>query len=505
MNKFENIQKKFDINDDKIIFYGEEIAKLKKIKTNKKGKTVVVTAINPTPYGEGKTTIAIGLVDGLNKIGIKAMGVLREPSLGPVFGKKGGATGGGESILEPIDDINLHFTGDLHAITTTNNLICAVLDNFEFYEKIKIKKRLIKRAIDINDRYLRNIIVNCNSENKYETGFELTVATELMSILCLSKNEEEFKENILNMCVAIDENNQKILVKDLNMINAIMKLMKNALLPNLVTTKEKNPVLIHGGPFANIATGNNSIIATNQALELADIVVTESGFGSDLGYEKFVDIVSRKGDISIDLSVLVVTTRALKYYFNSLEKGFIVLQKHLDNLKNTCGNVIVAINIFNDDKQEEIEQIKEFCLKNDVEAIEANCFEQGSDGMIEISKKINSLLNNQNSKNYVYELADDFLIKIEKVVTKVYGGNGYIIKNELNEIVNEIRNDERLNKFPICIAKGPETLSGKKEIFFDFELEITDIKINYGAQFIVIYTNKILTLPGLGENANVHK
>ena len=505
MNKFTNIIKDYNLNDKDIIQYGDEIVKLKNIKTNKKGKTVVVTAINPTPYGEGKTTIAIGLVDGLNKIGKKTMGVLREPSLGPVFGKKGGATGGGEAIVEPIDDINLHFTGDLHAITTTNNLICAVLDNFEFYNKIKIKKRLIKRAIDINDRYLRNIIVNCNSENKYETGFELTVATELMSILCLSKNEDEFKENILNMCVAIDENNQKIFVKDLNMINAIMKLMKYALLPNMITTKEENPILIHGGPFANIATGNNSIIATNQALELAEIVVTESGFGSDLGYEKFVDIVSRKGNIPIDLSVLVVTTRALKYYFDSLEKGFLVLQKHIDNLKNTCGNVIVAINIFDDDKLEEIEKTKEFCMENNIEAIEAECYKKGSEGMIEISKKIKELLNINSNKNYVYELEDNFLIKIDKVVKNVYGGNGYKINEELNNLVKEIINDEKLNKFPICIAKGPETLSGKKDLFFDFDLEITDIKINYGSKFIVIYTNKILTLPGLGENANVHK
>jgi len=428
LEKIEDIAKKLNIDEDDIECYGKYKAKIsnevyKKLENKKDGKLILVTAITPTPLGEGKTTISIGIADGLAKIGKKSILALREPSLGPVFGIKGGATGGGYSQVAPMEDINLHFTGDIHAITSANNLLSAMIDNHIYYgNKLDIQKVTWKRCVDLNDRQLRKIETGLSGEKKIvprEDSFDITVASEIMAILCLSENIEELKQKLGNIIIGYNSKEEPIYTRDIKADGAMAVLLKDAIKPNLVQTLEHTPAIIHGGPFANIAHGCNSIIATKLAMKLADYTVTEAGFGADLGAEKFLDIKCRKAQIKPDVVVIVATIKALKYH-----GGVNNLLKHIENIKEKFGlNVIVAINKFNTDTEEEISSIKEKLSEKNVELSLVETFAKGGEGAIDIAEKIVTLSEKENQFRYIYDLNDDIKTKISKIATKIYGAS----------------------------------------------------------------------------------
>lgn len=520
-----DISKGLDISPFDIFQYGDDKAKINPITTKGNGKVVIVTAISPTPAGEGKSTTTIGLGDALNKLGKKTLICLREPSLGPVFGLKGGACGGGYNQVIPMEDINLHFTGDMHAITTTNNLICAVLDNYIYQDNplnIDPNQVLIKRVMDMNDRTLRDITIAQGSKfNGVERkdGFEITVASELMAILCLSKDEDDFINRVENIEVAKTFDNKSVFVKDLNISGSIMSLMKDCLKPNLVQTLENNPVLIHGGPFANIAHGCNSIIATNTARNLADIVVTEAGFGSDLGYEKFIDIKSRLADFNVDCAVLVATIRALKYQsgisvedlnkenVEALKIGFDNLLRHVNNIRNTNVNCVVSLNVFSQDSKDEINTFKELCSKHNIDVAINYGYSQGSDGALDLANLVIDKLNQENITKYNYNLDDDLDTKINNIIKNVYGGNGFIVKEEVKDKYEQIK-QSKLDDYFICMAKTPKSFSDDESLLNapnDFDITITDFKVCHGSKFIICYANKIMTMPGLNKEPNATK
>ena len=527
MKNIQNILKNLNIQEDYYELYGKYKAKLDytyldEISSKKNGKLILVTATNPTPMGEGKTTQSIGLSMALNKLNKSSIVALREPSLGPVFGIKGGAIGGGMSTVEPRDDINLHFNGDFHAITSANNLLCAIIDNHIFQgNELNIDPSLIciKRIIDINDRSLRNIAIESNKLN-YHTGFELTVASELMAICSLSLNIEELKQKIDNMIVAYNTKKAPIYVKDLNCTNAMIALLKNVLNPNLVQTCEETPALIHLGPFANIAHGCNSLIATKMALKLSDYVVTEAGFGSDLGAEKFFDIKCRIGDLKPDLCILVTTIKALKYNgscdikdinqenINLLEKGFENLKAHIENLKQFGIPIIVCLNKFDTDTQEEISIVFNFVRKLGIDIEISTVFTDGSDGILDLANLVVDTLDNFNSNfKFLYDINDTIENKINIIAKKVYGADKVILSSEALKKVENI-SKLGLNNLPICIAKTPFSFSDNSKLLgrptnFDFHIE--DIKLNSGAGFIVAYAGNILTLPGLSKKSNFEK
>ena len=424
LEKIEDIAKKLNIDEDDIECYGKYKAKIsnevyKKLENKKDGKLILVTAITPTPLGEGKTTISIGIADGLAKIGKKSILALREPSLGPVFGIKGGATGGGYSQVAPMEDINLHFTGDIHAITSANNLLSAMIDNHIYYgNKLDIQKVTWKRCVDLNDRQLRKIETGLSGEKKIvprEDSFDITVASEIMAILCLSENIEELKQKLGNIIIGYNSKEEPIYTRDIKADGAMAVLLKDAIKPNLVQTLEHTPAIIHGGPFANIAHGCNSIIATKLAMKLADYTVTEAGFGADLGAEKFLDIKCRKAQIKPDVVVIVATIKALKYH-----GGVNNLLKHIENIKEKFGlNVIVAINKFNTDTEEEISSIKEKLSEKNVELSLVETFAKGGEGAIDIAEKIVTLSEKENQFRYIYDLNDDIKTKISKIATQI--------------------------------------------------------------------------------------
>ena len=423
LEKIEDIAKKLNIDEDDIECYGKYKAKIsnevyKKLENKKDGKLILVTAITPTPLGEGKTTISIGIADGLAKIGKKSILALREPSLGPVFGIKGGATGGGYSQVAPMEDINLHFTGDIHAITSANNLLSAMIDNHIYYgNKLDIQKVTWKRCVDLNDRQLRKIETGLSGEKKIvprEDSFDITVASEIMAILCLSENIEELKQKLGNIIIGYNSKEEPIYTRDIKADGAMAVLLKDAIKPNLVQTLEHTPAIIHGGPFANIAHGCNSIIATKLAMKLADYTVTEAGFGADLGAEKFLDIKCRKAQIKPDVVVIVATIKALKYH-----GGVNNLLKHIENIKEKFGlNVIVAINKFNTDTEEEISSIKEKLSEKNVELSLVETFAKGGEGAIDIAEKIVTLSEKENQFRYIYDLNDDIKTKISKILQR---------------------------------------------------------------------------------------
>lgn len=520
LDEIGEIAKKLGI-EEYIEPYGKYKAKIseelnKKIENNKNGKLILVTAISPTPLGEGKTTVSIAVADGLRKINKKSILALREPSLGPVFGIKGGATGGGYVQVAPMEDINLHFTGDIHAMTSANNLLSAIIDNHIYFgNELKFKKVVWKRCLDLNDRQLRKVNTGLSGESKIvprEDGFDITVASEIMAVVCLSKNIFDLKENLSKILVGYNEDNKPIYVKDLKAEGSMAVLLKDAIKPNLVQTLEHTPAIIHGGPFANIAHGCNSIIATKTALKLADYTVTEAGFGADLGAEKFLDIKCRKTGLKPDAVVLVATIKALKYHggvakediqkenIKAIELGLNNIYKHIENLKDNFGlNVIVALNKYNTDTEAEIEFLKQKIAEKQVEFSVVEGWAKGGNGAIDIAEKLVKLCEKPSTLNYTYDLEDDIKTKIEKVCTKIYGAKGVEYSEEaLNTIATIEKNG--YGKFPVCIAKtqysfsdDPKNLECKE----DFNMHVRDVVLKSGAGFVVVLAGNIMTMPGL--------
>ena len=515
------IAMKLGIDEENLEQYGKYKAKIspnvyKKLQEKQNGKLILVTAINPTPLGEGKTTISIGLADGLSKIGKKSILALREPSLGPVFGIKGGATGGGYSQIAPMEDINLHFTGDIHAITSANNLLSAMIDNHIYYgNELGFEKVVWKRCVDLNDRQLRKIHTGLSGEKNIvprEDGFDISVASEIMAILCLANDIEDLKRRIGNIVVGYNKEGEPITAKNLKADGALTVLLKDAINPNLVQTLEGTPAIVHGGPFANIAHGCNSIIGTKLALKLSDYVVTEAGFGADLGAEKFLDIKCRKAEIRPDAVVCVATIKAIKYHggmpkeeiknesIEYLKKGIHNLYKHIDNLKNVYGlNVIVAINKYTHDTTKEIEFLTEKLKEKDIELSLVESWEKGGEGAIDLAEKVIKLTQKDFEFNYAYKLNLTIKEKIETIAKKIYGADGVEYVEGIEEKIAEI---ERMGygNLPICIAKTQYSLSDDQknlECKEPFNIHIQDVILKAGAEFIVVITGKIMTMPGL--------
>lgn len=516
-----DIAEKLGIKDEDLELYGKYKAKIsdkvyQNLKDKKDGKLVLVTAINPTPLGEGKTTISIGLADGLKQIGEKVILALREPSLGPVFGIKGGATGGGHSQIAPMEDINLHFTGDIHAITSANNLLSAMIDNHIFFgNELKIKKVIWKRCLDLNDRQLRKITCGLSGEKNIvprEDGFNITVASEIMAILCLSKDLKDLKRRIGNIVIGYNEDNKPVTAKDIKADGSLTVLLKDAIKPNLVQTLEHTPALIHGGPFANIAHGCNSIVATKLAMKLADYTITEAGFGADLGAEKFLNIKCRTANIQPDVVVCVATMKALKYHggvskedikyenIEALKRGTKNLFKHIDNLQNKFGiNVIVAINKYVDDSEKEIKTLEQELEKRNVKMSLVESWEHGGKGATDLAKKVIELSNKPSELRYTYNVTDTIEMKIEKVAKEIYGAEGIEIEDQVKEKIEFINKNGYAN-LPICIAKTQYSFSDDPknlECLEPFKIHVKDIILNAGAEFIVVITGKIFTMPGL--------
>lgn len=514
------IAKKINVEDD-IEQYGKYKAKIslevmEKYKSKKNGKLILMTAINPTPLGEGKTTMAIGLADGMNKIGKNAILALREPSLGPVFGIKGGATGGGHSQIAPMEDINLHFTGDIHAITAANNLLSAIIDNHIYFgNELGIERVVWKRCLDLNDRQLRKVNTGLSGEKNIvprEDGFDISVASEIMAILCLATDIKDLKRKIGNIVVGYNKENKPITAKDLKADGALTVLLKDAIKPNLVQSLEKTPAIVHGGPFANIAHGCNSIIATKMALKLADYVVTEAGFGADLGAEKFLDIKCRKAELNPDVVVCVATMKALKYHggvakedvqkenIDALDKGMKNLFKHIDNLQNVYGlNVIVAINKYTYDTEKEINYLKEKLQEKGIELSLVESWEKGGEGATDLAEKVVKLAEKKHNFKYAYELNETIKNKIKDVAKKVYGAEDVEFSEEAEK---EIETIEKLGygNMPVCIAKTQYSLSDDQknlECNEPFKIHIREIHLRAGAEFVVVIAGKIMTMPGL--------
>lgn len=512
------VAKSINLNEEDIMLYGNNKAKIIHPFENKdeSGKLVLVTAITPTAAGEGKTTMAIALHDGMWRNGTKSLLCLREPSLGPVFGIKGGATGGGKAKLYPSDDINLHFTGDLHALTSSINLIAAVLDNHIYQGnalRLDPKRITWKRALDVNDRSLRKIRINLgkNDGEPRLDEFQITVASEMMAIMCLSRDPEDFKARIKNIIVGFNYDNEPVRLGALEIEEAIYRLMEHALLPNLVQTLEGNPVLVHGGPFANIAHGCNSIIATKYALSRAPIVITEAGFASELGAEKFCNIKCRTAGIKPHLSVVVATIKALKLHggikenelkiknVEALVKGLANLEQHYENMKAFGVNVLVALNVFDDDHAEELETFKQEMEKRGYHYAFVTAVSKGSVGAVEFADKVLELLEEETKFKHTYELEAPLKDKIAAIATKLYRAKGVKYSKRALQELHEI---ERLGlgHLPICMAKTPLSFSDNpllKNAPRDFTITIREFRISAGAGFIVALTGKVLTMPGL--------
>lgn len=530
LSPISQIAKKIDIQEEELELFGNYKAKLnekifKRLEKQSDGKLILVTAMNPTPAGEGKTTVTIGLGQALNKLNKKAVIALREPSLGPVFGIKGGAAGGGYSQALPMEDINLHFTGDMHAITSANNLMCAVLDNHIHQGnelKIDTRKILVKRCLDMNDRALRNIVVGLGGITNgvpREDGFIITVATEIMAILCLSKNLEDLKKRLGDILVAYDTSNNPIYVKDLKIQGAMTALLKDAINPNLVQTIEKCPVIMHGGPFANIAHGCNSIRGTKLALKLGDYCVTEAGFGADLGAEKFLDIKCRIGNLKPDCIVIVATLRAIKYNggaslenlknenTEAVEKGLANLGVHIENMKKYGVPVVVALNHFSDDSEKEILKIKEYCLQQEAEFSVADIHSKGGSGGIDLAQKVCNLCEQKSNFQMLYSDELSIKDKILKISKEIYRADGVEYSSEAESAIKEI---EKLGKshLPVCIAKTQYSISDNPALLghpTNFNIHVKDISISSGAGFIVVITGKILKMPGLPKHPAAEK
>ncbi len=487
--------------------YGDYVAKVTPV-NKPKAKIVLVTAINPTPAGEGKSTVSIGLADGMNRIGKKTALALREPSLGPVFGMKGGATGGGMAQIIPMDDINLHFTGDLHAITAANNLLCAMIDNSIYFgNPLGIAKVTFNRCMDCNDRALRNIVVALGGNGQArEDGFNITAASEVMATLCLAADFDDLKERLGRIIIGYDYSGKAVTAKDLNANNAMAVLLKDAAKPNLVQTLEGTPAFVHGGPFANIAHGCNSIIATKTAASYADYVITEAGFGADLGAEKFYDIKCRTAGITPSATVLVATVRALKYGGGGdLEAGLGNLIKHIENIKNVFGqNVVVAINKFTDDTEEDIATVKAACKKAGAESVLCECWGKGGEGAKELAEAVVKAASGKAKLDYTYDLSDSVTEKVEKISKKIYGAANVVWTAKAKKSLEKML-PLGVDKLPVCIAKTQYSLSddakklGRPE---GFTITVRDVQYRAGAGFVVAVAGDILLMPGLPKVPN---
>ena len=523
MEPIVKIAEKINLNEDDIELYGKYKCKisldvLNRKENEKEGKLVLVTAINPTPAGEGKSTVTVGLGQALCRMGKSSVIALREPSLGPVFGIKGGAAGGGYSQVVPMEDINLHFTGDMHAITSANNLLAAAIDNHIHQGnalRIDSRRIIFKRVIDMNDRALRQVVVGMGGKvNGFlrEDGFMITVASEIMAILCLANDLNDLKERMGNILIAYNLDGEPVYAKELNIQGAMALLMKDAIKPNLVQTLENTPAIIHGGPFANIAHGCNSILATKLALNLGDIVVTEAGFGADLGAEKFLDIKCRYGDLNPECVVIVATIRALKHHggvkkdelnipnVEALKLGISNLEKQIENIQKYNVPVVVAINRFLTDSNEEIQFIKEFCKEKGVRVALSDVWAKGGEGGLELASEVLDVLNsNEADFKVLYDEKDSIENKILKIAKEIYGANNVNYTPVAKKQIAELEKF-KLDKLPICMAKTQYSLSdnpsllGKPE---GFDITVKEVRVSNGAGFIVALTGDIMTMPGL--------
>lgn len=524
------IAKKLGLNSDETELYGNYKAKInnkafERLKNKPDGKLILVTAINPTPAGEGKTTVTIGLGQAINLKGKKAVTVIREPSLGPVFGIKGGATGGGYSQALPMDEINLHFTGDMHAITSANNLLCAVIDNhLQQGNVLKIDPRriLIKRCLDINDRSLRNITIGLGGKANgipREDGFVITVASEVMAILCLSEDLNDLKNRLGNILVAYSFSGNPIYAKDLKVNGAMTALLKDAINPNLVQSIEHSPVIIHGGPFANIAHGCNSVRATKLAMKLGDYCITEAGFGADLGAEKFLDIKCRVANIRPQCIVIVATVRALKYNggesvqnlklknMTALEKGIDNLGVHIENMKKYGVPVVVTLNKFESDTAEEIDYIKKYCEEKNCKFSISDSFLKGGKGTSDLADLVIELCEEKSHLSFIYDEKISIKEKILKISKEIYRADDVIYTEDAEKSINEINKLEK-SHLPICIAKTQYSLSDDASKLGNpknFKITVKDVTLSNGAGFIVVLTGKILKMPGLPKEPAAYK
>ena len=526
MEPINKVLSKINIPDNPDTFspMGRHIAKINleyidKLKDKKNGKLILVTAITPTPAGEGKTTVSVGLSDGINKIGKKSIVCLREPSLGPSFGMKGGAAGGGYAQVVPMEQINLHFTGDFHAITSAHNLLSALIDNHIYWgNKLNIddKKIVWKRVMDMNDRALRAIDINTKGVAKdfpREDGFDITVASEIMAIFCLSNNLKDLEKRIGNITIAYNKKNQPVYAKDLNAHGPMTVLLKEAIRPNVTQTLENNPALIHGGPFANIAHGCNSVIATKAALKLSDYVVTEAGFGADLGAEKFMDIKCRKSDLKPSCIVIVATIRALKMHggvekedlkkenIEALKKGFVNLERHINNIKKFGVEAVIAINHFVMDTEKETKTLEEYCKNLGVKVSKCTHWSDGGAGTKDLAKKVVEVCENSNLANFkfLYDENDGLWNKIEKIAKQIYKANKITADKEIKSQL-EVFEKSGYKNLPVCIAKTQYSFSvdpklkGAPE---NHEIPIREVRLSSGAEFIVVVCGSIMTMPGL--------
>ena len=521
LKKINEIAEEVGIKEDYLEPYGKYKAKIslefmKELENKENGKLILMTAINPTPLGEGKTTMAIGLADGLRKIGKKSILALREPSLGPVFGIKGGATGGGYSQVAPMEDINLHFTGDIHAITSANNLLSAIIDNHIYSgNELEIEKVTWKRCVDLNDRQLRKVETGLSQEKNVVPrmdGFDISVASEVMAIFCLAKDLKDLKRRLGNIVIGYNKNGKPVTAHDLHAEGSMTVLLKDAMNPNIVQTLEHTPAIIHGGPFANIAHGCNSVVASKLALKLGDYVVTEAVFGADLGAEKFLNIKTRNLGKTTDAVVIVATLKALKYHggvskdevkeenVEALIRGSKNLLQHISNIKDKFGlNPIVAINKYSFDTEKEIETLQNILKEQNVEMSLVESHQKGGEGATDLASKVVELCDKKTEFKYIYNLEDSIKEKIRKVATNIYGAEDV----EFEELAEEqIKKIEELgySKFPICIAKTQYSFSDDAknlECNEPFNIHVKEVALRTGAEFIVVLTGKIMTMPGL--------
>lgn len=527
MVEIAKLAKKYNLKQEELYCYGPYMAKIEKEATerlaNKKdGKLILVTAITPTPTGEGKSTVTIGLVDALNKIGKKTVGALREPSLGPVFGVKGGAAGGGYAQVNPMVELNLHFTGDLHAIEVANNLISACIDNHIFQGNelnINPDKVIWKRCMDLNDRALRKVQVGLSSKKEKERfdGFNITVASEIMAILCLATSVNDLRNRVDNLLIGYTYDNKKVHVKDLGITGSVMVLLKDAIKPNIIQTLENNLMVVHGGPFANIAHGCNSIMATRLALKLGDYVVTEAGFGADLGAEKFLDIKCREANLKPNLVVVVATIKALKYHggcglsdikvpnASYLQEGVKNLEKHINTIRKFNLNCVVALNRFLTDSDEEIAFMEKWAKDNNIEISLCEVYEKGSQGGIDLANKVVNAISKTKLKP-LYDLSDNVYDKIKKIATKAYGAKGVNYTEEAKEVLDNL--DSEYKDFYVCMAKTPASLTDNQKLIGapkDFDITVREVRIASGAKFIICLTGAVMTMPGLSKEPMAKK
>lgn len=516
------IAKKLNIGNRYLECYGKNKAKIdlsimKKLESNPTGKLILVTSTNPTPYGEGKTTMSIGINDAMNQLGKKSLVVLREPSLGPVFGIKGGATGGGYSQVVPMEDINLHFTGDLHAIETCNNLLCAIIDNHIYQGnklKLDLKRITFQRCVDLNDRAVRNVTLHYDNKGlERKDKYNITVASEIMAILCLATDINDLKKRLGNILIGYNEKGKMIFARDLKCVDALALILKDAIKPNLVQTLENNPAIIHGGPFANIAHGCNSVIATKMGLKLADYVITEAGFGADLGAEKFLDIKCPNAGLKPNVIVINATIRSMKYNggvakddinkenLEALENGIVNLKTHIQNMQKYTKNILICLNRFYTDTETEIAFVKKYCENLGCLFDISESFAKGGKGALGLAEKVVKLCEEEVDYKQLYSYDLDIKAKIEKICKEIYHASNVVISDKALEKIKDYEKNN-FGTLPVCIAKTQYSLTDNPKVLgspSDFTMTVTDVRLSSGAGFIVCLMGSIMTMPGLSK------